>query len=157
MSATDGKTSLFCLVSAESCNNAGFSISPPHSVSQRESMQILQPASAPTSPLASPNLTSTTSTTFSLNVASCSAETSLASNNGACSNNASSSSSPCLILQQGQGTVDPNWQATKPSIRERNAAMFNNELMADVRFIVGNPGEIPKSKIILSPSDPFSF
>jgi BTB/POZ domain-containing protein 3/6 len=91
---------------AETPNNGGLSLSPPHSISQRETMQITQPASAPTSPLASPNLTSTS---FSLT----------------CS---------------GQSTVDPNWQASKPTVRERNAAMFNNELMADIRFIVGSPG-----------------
>lgn len=103
-------------------------------------MQILQPASAPTSPLASPNLTSTTSTTFSLNVAGCSSEMTTSNSNSSCSNTTSNNGT-CLLLQQGQGTVDPNWQATKPSVRERNAAMFNNELMADVRFIVGNSGE----------------
>lgn len=37
-------------------------------------------------------------------------------------------------------TNDPNWQATRPTIRERNAAMFNNELMADIHFIVGCNG-----------------
>lgn len=40
----------------------------------------------------------------------------------------------------GTATLDPNWQATKPTVRERNAAMFNNQLMADITFIVGNPG-----------------
>ncbi|XP_034233359.1 BTB/POZ domain-containing protein 6-B isoform X2 [Thrips palmi] len=140
------------LAAAESCNNGGFSITPPNSVSQREAMQILQPASAPTSPLASPNLTSTTSTTFSLNVAGCSSEMTTSNSNGSCSNTTSNSSS-CLLLQHGQGTVDPNWQATKPSVRERNAAMFNNELMADVRFMVGNPGHtqcIPAHKYVLA-------
>jgi hypothetical protein len=38
-------------------------------------------------------------------------------------------------------TIDPNWQANKISIRERNAAMFNNELMADIFFVVGPPGK----------------
>lgn len=37
-------------------------------------------------------------------------------------------------------TLDPNWQASKTNIRERNAAMFNNELMADIYFVVGPPG-----------------
>ena len=37
-------------------------------------------------------------------------------------------------------TQDPNWQATKSTIRERNAAMFNNPLMADIKFVVGSPG-----------------
>lgn len=50
-------------------------------------------------------------------------------------------------------TNDPNWQATRPTIRERNAAMFNNELMADVHFIVGSNGNterIPAHKYILA-------
>lgn len=38
-------------------------------------------------------------------------------------------------------TQDPNWQATKSTVRERNAAMFNNHLMADIQFIVGSPGK----------------
>ncbi|KAJ9587144.1 hypothetical protein L9F63_019332, partial [Diploptera punctata] len=106
-------------VNAEAPNNGGLSLSPPHSVSQRESMQITQPASAPTSPLASPNLNSTS---FNLT---------------------------CL----SQSTVDPNWQASKPTVRERNAAMFNNELMADIRFVVGSAGHtqsIPAHKYVLA-------
>ncbi|CAG9106013.1 unnamed protein product [Plutella xylostella] len=53
----------------------------------------------------------------------------------------------------GHATLDPNWQATKPTIRERNAAMFNNQLMADIRFIVGQPGHtqvIPAHKYVLA-------
>lgn len=38
-------------------------------------------------------------------------------------------------------TGDPNWQATKASVRERNAAMFNNDLMADINFVVGSDGK----------------
>lgn len=34
-------------------------------------------------------------------------------------------------------TADPNWQAQKTCVRHRNAAMFNNELMSDVKFLVG--------------------
>lgn len=34
-------------------------------------------------------------------------------------------------------TADPNWQASKATVLERNAAMFNNELMSDVKFVVG--------------------
>lgn len=93
------------LVSVETLNNGGLSISPPNNISQREAMQITQPASAPTSPLASP--------TFTFNL-TCSSLT----------------------------TLDSNWQATKSTVRERNAAMFNNELMADIRFIVGSPGSV---------------
>lgn len=39
-------------------------------------------------------------------------------------------------------TGDPNWQATKPTVRERNAAMFNNELMSDISFVVGSDDNI---------------
>uniref|UniRef100_A0A1B6HQD5 BTB domain-containing protein n=1 Tax=Homalodisca liturata TaxID=320908 RepID=A0A1B6HQD5_9HEMI len=83
-------------------------------------MQITQPASAPTSPLASPNFITTNN--FNL---TCSSLT----------------------------TLDSNWQATKSTVRERNAAMFNNELMADIRFIVGSPGQtqkIPAHKYVLA-------
>jgi len=55
----------------------------------------------------------------------------------------SSLSSPVAQLNlpsPGDCTQDPNWQATKPTVRERNAAMFNNHLMADIIFIVGSPG-----------------
>lgn len=51
-------------------------------------------------------------------------------------------SSPLSLLFNTNATNDPNWQATKPTIRERNAAMFNNELMADIHFIVGNDGNV---------------
>ncbi|CAH1970752.1 unnamed protein product [Acanthoscelides obtectus] len=50
-------------------------------------------------------------------------------------------------------TLDPNWQATKSTVRERNAAMFNNDLMADIRFLVGTPGStqlIPAHKYVLA-------
>ncbi|XP_046687488.1 BTB/POZ domain-containing protein 6-B isoform X2 [Homalodisca vitripennis] len=104
----------------ETLNNGGLSISPPNNISQRENMQITQPASAPTSPLASPNFITTNN--FNL---TCSSLT----------------------------TLDSNWQATKSTVRERNAAMFNNELMADIRFIVGSPGQtqkIPAHKYVLA-------
>ena len=35
-------------------------------------------------------------------------------------------------------TIDPNWQSTKNSVRERNAVMCNNAVMADVWFNVGS-------------------
>jgi len=107
-------------VNVETLNSGGLSISPPNHISQREMMQITQPASAPTSPLASPNFVSTTN--FNL---TCSSLT----------------------------TLDSNWQATKSTVRERNAAMFNNELMADIQFIVGSPGQtqkIPAHKYVLA-------
>ncbi|KAE8753033.1 hypothetical protein FOCC_FOCC000378 [Frankliniella occidentalis] len=46
-----------------------------------------------------------------------------------------------------------NWQATKTSVKERFSFMFNNEILADVHFIVGR-GEaqerIPAHKFVLS-------
>ncbi|XP_065565306.1 BTB/POZ domain-containing protein 3-like isoform X2 [Artemia franciscana] len=50
-------------------------------------------------------------------------------------------------------TNDPNWQASKYTVRERNAAMFNNELMADAHFLVGQSGnsmKIPAHKFVLA-------
>jgi len=50
-------------------------------------------------------------------------------------------------------TLDPNWQSAKSSLRERNAAMFNNTLMADIYFLVGQ-GEgsrrFPAHKYVLA-------
>uniref|UniRef100_A0A3B3CSI6 BTB (POZ) domain containing 6b n=1 Tax=Oryzias melastigma TaxID=30732 RepID=A0A3B3CSI6_ORYME len=45
------------------------------------------------------------------------------------------------------------WQAAHPTLRERNALMFNNEHMADVHFIVGPPGDtqtVPAHKYVLA-------
>lgn len=92
-------------------------------------MQVTQPTSPLDSPLPSP--ISMHSTSFSLPSAShyhllhC-------SSGSAGSNNISSTSGGA------SDTTDPNWQASKSTVRERNAAMFNNELMADVQFIVGS-------------------
>uniref|UniRef100_A0A1A8GQW2 BTB (POZ) domain containing 3b n=1 Tax=Nothobranchius korthausae TaxID=1143690 RepID=A0A1A8GQW2_9TELE len=46
-----------------------------------------------------------------------------------------------------------SWQAAHPTLRERNALMFNNEHMADVHFIVGPQGEtqtVPAHKYVLA-------
>lgn len=50
-------------------------------------------------------------------------------------------------------TSDENWQAQKSSVRDRNAAMFNNELMSDIHFSVGVKGSmqhIPAHKYVLA-------
>ncbi|XP_073997207.1 BTB/POZ domain containing protein 3 lute isoform X3 [Rhodnius prolixus] len=110
--------------------NRGVSPSPQDGISQRETMQVTQPASAPTSPLASPNPATGTTTFTNL-----------------CS---SSNGSTCTTALT---TLDPNWQASKPTVRERNAAMFNNELMADITFVVGAAGHtqcIPAHKYVLA-------
>ncbi|BES99231.1 unnamed protein product [Nesidiocoris tenuis] len=124
----------------ETINNVGGLLSALHvqgeassGISQRESVsQVTQPASAPTSPLASPAPTANT-TTFNLPT------TGVAKLN--------------LDGEAGSTTLDPNWQASKPSVRERNAAMFNNELMSDVKFLVGANGHtqtIPAHKYVLA-------
>jgi len=50
-------------------------------------------------------------------------------------------------------TQDPNWQSNKNSVRERNSAMFNNSLMADIHFLVGpasSPRRIPAHRYVLA-------
>ncbi|XP_076841841.1 BTB/POZ domain-containing protein 6-A isoform X2 [Brachyhypopomus gauderio] len=47
----------------------------------------------------------------------------------------------------------PSWPTAHPTLRERNALMFNNEHMADVHFIVGPPGaseKVPAHKYVLA-------
>ncbi|CAB1454727.1 unnamed protein product [Pleuronectes platessa] len=63
---------------------------------------------------------------------------------------ASSASPPGLGLHR-----EPvyNWQATKSSLKERFAFLFNNELLSDVRFIVGKGRQaqrIPAHKFVLA-------
>ncbi len=57
--------------------------------------------------------------------------------------------------------VEKNWQTTRPTIRERNKFMFNNDLFSDVKFVVRKTdGEseskqvIPAHKFVLSISSP---
>lgn len=54
-------------------------------------------------------------------------------------------------------TIDPNWQASKKTLRERNAVMCGNTLLADIYFNVGAglegagpPRKFPAHKYILS-------
>jgi BTB/POZ domain-containing protein 3/6 len=98
-------------------------MSPPHNnnnalLNQRDNLLITQPSSIPNSPLASP-IAQSVSPTFCLQ---------------------SSHSNSHLNQENEDPTTDPNWQANKATVRERNAAMFNNELMADIKFIVGCDG-----------------
>lgn len=122
---------------------------------------MTQPCSAPSSPLASPGALSSTSFCMpTAAAAAAAAATSTASASGSSgfsgsvSSTSSSSSSSCSVGGVSSSscfmhhnsfnpidTADPNWQATKSSVRERNAAMFNNDLMADISFIVGSDGE----------------
>ena len=85
-------------------------------------MQVTQPCSAPSSPLASPGALSSTSF--------CMPHSSIVGGGGSLHHSAFNPID----------TGDPNWQATKSTVRERNAAMFNNDLMADIHFLVGCEG-----------------
>lgn len=99
-------------------------MSPPHNnalLNQRESLLITQPSSIPSSPLASSPLAQSSSSF--------------------CLQSPSALSVSNINQENDDPTTDPNWQATKPTVRERNAAMFNNELMADIKFVVGCDGE----------------
>ncbi|KAK7903980.1 hypothetical protein WMY93_016587 [Mugilogobius chulae] len=66
----------------------------------------------------------------------------------ASSSSASKATTPTSNQQNitnNNNAVEPtSWQCSHPTLRERNALMFNNELMADVTFIVGPPGESQK-------------
>uniref|UniRef100_A0A8D8F9Z5 BTB/POZ domain-containing protein 6 n=1 Tax=Culex pipiens TaxID=7175 RepID=A0A8D8F9Z5_CULPI len=116
-----------------------------------ENMQVTQPCSAPSSPtITSPGAISSTSFCLPLTTTSSSSAT------GTGAGGSSTSSSVITSTTTGGGTTDtgdPNWQATKSTIRERNAAMFNNDLMADIRFIVGTDEQvqtIPAHKYVLA-------
>ena len=67
----------------------------------------------------------------------------------------SSSSTHSLVQLSSRHHLqnDPNWQQICKTIRERNAVMFNNDLMADCYFKVGIPPavqKIPAHKYILA-------
>ena len=56
-------------------------------------------------------------------------------------------------LPTAQATEEHNWQASQACVRDRNAVMFNNPLMSDVSFKVGNGGNvksIPAHKYVLA-------
>jgi hypothetical protein len=76
------------------------------------------------------------------------------SSNSAGSSSASSSQSSSSI-QSHHSNSHPvyNWQATKTTVKERFAFMFNNEILCDVHFIVGRDIQqqrIPAHKFVLS-------
>ncbi|XP_060610386.2 BTB/POZ domain-containing protein 6 isoform X1 [Anolis sagrei] len=60
---------------------------------------------------------------------------------------------PALPNLNNNNVESANWQSFHPTLRERNALMFNNELMADVHFIVGPVGaakKVPAHKYVLA-------
>ncbi|XP_039192733.1 BTB/POZ domain-containing protein 6 isoform X5 [Crotalus tigris] len=60
---------------------------------------------------------------------------------------------PPLQNLNNNNVESANWQSFHPTLRERNALMFNSELMADVHFIVGPVGaakKVPAHKYVLA-------
>ncbi|XP_075968265.1 BTB/POZ domain-containing protein 6-B-like isoform X1 [Anarhichas minor] len=56
-------------------------------------------------------------------------------------------------VQMNSREEGDGWKETQPTLRERNALMFNNEQMADVHFLVGPPGDtqrVPAHKYVLA-------
>ncbi|XP_059081623.1 BTB/POZ domain-containing protein 1-like isoform X2 [Tigriopus californicus] len=90
-------------------------------------------------------------------------------NQSQASNSKYTSSSTVAVSTGGQSGVDPdppssvvnlqltsiahNWQATKMTIKDRLSFMFNNEVLADIHFIVGKDAaqqRIPAHRFVLS-------
>ncbi|XP_019742074.1 BTB/POZ domain-containing protein 1 [Hippocampus comes] len=62
-----------------------------------------------------------------------------------------SASPPVLAVHREPGVY--NWQATKSSLKERLSYLLNNELLSDVRFVVGKDRQaqrIPAHKFVLA-------
>lgn len=60
-----------------------------------------------------------------------------------------------LAVARGPAAANPghNWQATKHTLKERFSFMFNNEILADVHFVVGRGEQrlrVPAHKFVLS-------
>ena len=47
-------------------------------------------------------------------------------------------------------SVETNWQATKPTIRERAKFMLNNDRLSDVKFVASNSNGESESKQVIS-------
>ncbi|KAH8271323.1 hypothetical protein KR018_006599 [Drosophila ironensis] len=157
----------------------GGAVSPPGAggASADHNIQITQPISAPSSPLASPGALNSSSssggggggggaagggTAFCLPsssaaaaVAAISATPTSGSGSYVCSAGTNWHFA-AVAASNAIDTADPNWQASKATVLERNAAMFNNELMSDIKFIVGGEFDmdpiqtIPAHKYILA-------
>ena len=110
------------------------------SAAGENNIQITQPISAPSSPLASPGAISPSSFCLPSSSTTAAVATSNGSGSYVCPNGANTGNMSYANVgaSNANDTADPNWQATKATVLERNAAMFNNELMSDVTFIVGD-------------------
>lgn len=77
------------------------------------------------------------------------------SSNSSAGSSLASSSQSCTSTQSHHSNSHPvyNWQATKTTVKERFAFMFNNEILCDVHFVVGRDIQqqrIPAHKFVLS-------
>lgn len=106
---------------------------------QRENMQITQPISAPSSPLA---ISPGNFNNFNLPGNSMVHHGTLVHQQANGSSHQNGGTPINTLPSSVADTGDPNWQATKSTVRERNAAMFNNDLMADIKFVVGAEGKL---------------
>lgn len=75
--------------------------------------------------------------------------------NSSVGSSSASSSQSSSSTQSHHSNSHPvyNWQATKTTVKERFAFMFNNEILCDVHFIVGRDIQqqrIPAHKFVLS-------
>ena len=73
--------------------------------------------------------------------------------NGSSGVASSNSSLQQVVLRSSPSGPAHNWQSMKTSMRERLAFLFNNEIMSDVKFIVGrgvSQQRIPAHKFVLS-------
>jgi hypothetical protein len=148
-----------------SMNNGAISVAPGSllgSAHATTDVLITQPYSLPTSPVASPRPSSSTSLGLGLSPAPspspvpsrafCSSSNIQNTSSGA--KDAVKKTTYAEAVGLDNSTEEQDWQASKTGVRERNAAMCNNELMADIRFIVSNNGgpnkTFPAHKYVLA-------
>ena len=117
-------------------------------------VHVTQPHSLPASPISSPRPGSGNSVA---SISSSCQNSQTISSNGSVNGSTSVSSgyvSTGPIVSSQNNTNEDYWQTAKTGIRERNAAMCNNELMADIHFRVSyNGGEsqvFPSHKYVLA-------
>lgn len=119
---------------------------------------ITQPHSLPASPIPSPapGQRQTPTPTPSINwVSENLVVVQNRANNCSPTNYISSSHASCSAsASRANDTSTQDWQALKTGVRERNAAMCNNDLMADVTFVVSSssssPVTFPAHKYVLA-------
>jgi len=128
--------------------------------SSKNEVLITQPYSLPTSPVASPRPSSSAISVLVSSVSTPSpSPVPPASSSVIVNQNENQLTKEIRKVMKDSITTDnstdeQDWQASKTGVRERNAAMCNNDLMADIRFIVSNNGgpseSFPAHKYVLA-------